>query len=293
MWEWCPARLILMLILTQVACAIEWPVKYRLEEKTLSQEGRYGIIAWDGSDEFEKNGGIIENEITYFADIKAHKLIGEIKDSSYYWPHNHLYLSVQWSANSSWCVAEYDGRFWFNTVTLLEIGADGLKQYELGPEIKLHCDKIAETGILCHFHFSGEGRLEVAAFGTDNPKALEDRKEHNVFFRGTFDGNKGRWLATKAIAINGADSGLLETAFSPPDKSTVWDDNLAALDHRLNDIYQGLKRLVPEERFKILRQEQRDWLAASKQHERSKSEALIKARVQVLEDLLWKQQVPR
>ena len=31
MLEWCSARLILMLILTQVACAIEWPMKYWLE----------------------------------------------------------------------------------------------------------------------------------------------------------------------------------------------------------------------------------------------------------------------
>lgn len=274
------------------AVAADWPSRYRLVEGTESPDGHYGIIAWDGSNcpANNRNGRFeIEEEITYLADLRTRQVIGEIKDASYYWPHNHLYLSMTWVPGSKWCLAVYDDRWSFNSLNLLEIEGGEIAQHEIGSWIRQQCDKIADTEINCHFRLARNGLLQVVAFGSNNPTELDGVKERYVFFRGTYDGERGKWMTSKARSSSRAEYwGQEAFAAGYQTKGGTFSDRSEDLDAHLNDVYKALKRYLPEERFIGLRRQQRAWLnGAGKTGDVERETARVKARIRVLEDLLW------
>jgi hypothetical protein len=71
-------------------------------ENTESPDGRYGLLvptmeAWE-KDELLSEGN-------YLADIKNHRVLGEIDKVDYFEHQNHRGLAVFWAPQSSICVS--------------------------------------------------------------------------------------------------------------------------------------------------------------------------------------------
>src|SRR5437016_2482929 len=105
------------LALARLAGAEDWPKGYVPYEDTQSPDGRYGVLvptyeAWDSNEAAE--------EVNYFADLKEHRLLGKIKGADYFEHQNHRGLSAVWADDSSWCVTQYDDRFGFSSISIIE-----------------------------------------------------------------------------------------------------------------------------------------------------------------------------
>jgi len=110
----------------------DWPDGYIVYENTQSPDERYGILV-PSMDAWEKDESL--EEINYLADLKAHQLMGKIRGADYFEHQNHRGLQVTWAPDSTWCVVEYDGRFGFDTISILELKGSGFVQTDIGKKI--------------------------------------------------------------------------------------------------------------------------------------------------------------
>jgi hypothetical protein len=115
------------------AAGIKWLEGYVVYENTESPDGRYGILvpsmeAWENNES--------DTAINCMVDLKHHRVIGKIQGADYFENQNHRGLSVTWADDSSLCVAEYDARFGFDSISILEPKDSSFVQTDLGKKIE-------------------------------------------------------------------------------------------------------------------------------------------------------------
>jgi hypothetical protein len=93
--------------LSETAAAVDWPDGYVVRENTASPDGRYGVLV-PTMEAWEKDESL--SEANYLADLKNHRVLGEIDKVDYFEHQNHRGLAVFWAPQSSICVVENDGR---------------------------------------------------------------------------------------------------------------------------------------------------------------------------------------
>ena len=284
----------------RVASAAEaaWPAGYEVAEDSESPNGRYGVILPSREKAIEGNNDSFPNS---FADLKTHRSRGVIRGVDYFQGQNHRGLSVAWAGDSSWCVLQYEARFGFDTISVIEPRGTTFTQTDIGRQIQKSLDAIiarqvrdgsAEGCANAHFRPQPGGRLLVLATANDNPKCIGDQPTHCAFFHGRFDLAAGKWVRSDARKITRNEENDLESALiTGIDDGRTFSsetDKLRSLDERLNEVYRALRIILPAERFAAVKKEQIVWL---KRLEASRSVAtkyeLIAARVKDLRDLAW------
>jgi hypothetical protein len=107
-----------LLLISTAATAGDWPKGYVVHENSESPDGQFGVVV-PGS-EYADEASENSDEANYLANLKTYELLGKIADADYFEGQNHRGLSVIWSADSKACVVEYDGRFGFDTISVLQ-----------------------------------------------------------------------------------------------------------------------------------------------------------------------------
>jgi uncharacterized protein YecT (DUF1311 family) len=290
--------LLLIFAISRALAAANWPEGYVVHENTESPDGRYGIIV-PGDESTIAQG----ESVNYLAKLKTHQTLGKIKGSDYFEHQNHAGLNVIWAEDSSWCVAEYQSRFGFASISILEPKDSTFTDTDIGEKI----DKALAAVIRKQSHESDEGggaavtyfrlgddrKLRVRVASTTDPKQISERGGYYALFQGTFDVRTKKWLATDARSLKRDEYEAADTAFSDLDTqlaSTSFEmqDKGEWLDERLNEVYTMLRVVLPQNRFAKVKQEQMDWLkkrdAASTPEDKKK---MIDARIRELQELLW------
>ncbi len=292
-----PSLFRLMLLTTLFALApkaeaIEWPKRFVILERSNSPDGLYRVLI--PSREAAVEDGVNPN---YLVNIKEHRILGEL-GGSYSEGGNHRGMSVSWSSDSKWCVIEYDARFGFETISIIEPSTQSFTKTEIGTDIsKALNDVIAKqshgeekTGEANpHFRLSADRKLRVRALSTTNPKALSDRRSFYALFQGTFDLNSKSWKVTDARAISPEEEIDLESAYSGNESSLSSEEDKAKyLDERMNEVYRAVRVVLPAKRFAEIKQDQHTWLRNRDAEPSIKQRCtMMEARIKALQDLLW------
>jgi len=298
-----PAKAVPILVIAIVAgaAAAEWPKGYVAYQNTESPDGQYGIIVPTVDESGEPTEG---EQVNYLANLKTHQVLDKIAGSDFYEHQNHAGLSTIWADDSSWCVVEYDGRFAFFSISILELKGSRVIQTDIGQEIdgqltnvinkQTHqTEKHGMGGSDTTFRLGDDRKLRVRATATTDPKQRTENGGYYALFQGTFDVRTKKWLATDArplkrdqfdassTAFTDLDTQLEHTSFETQDK-TQW------LDERMNEVYNVVRVVLPPNRFAKIKQEQMEWLkkrdAVGSVEEKHK---LMEARIRALQDLLW------
>ena len=301
-----PARLLLgggwlvAMLFAKTLVAEDWPKGYELYEDTQSPDERYGILVAT-AEAFENSEA--EEEPNYFVDLKNHQLLGKIKGADYFAGQNHRSLKTVWADDSTWCVAQYDSRFGFDVISILEPKASSFVQTDIGEKIyktlagalkaKGHDDEEAGDA-MPYYRFDGR-KLLVRALSTNDPKELNPKHGRYAFFSGSYDVKSKKWLSANARPLdfegfhNGEeafddefDNDLEHHSFSNEEDKSNW------LDEELNAVYNFVRVVLPPARFAKIKEEQKAWLkkrdAASSVAEKCK---LMIARIVELQNELW------
>ena len=285
--------------LSEPAAAVDWPDGYVVYEKTASPDGRYGVLvptmeAWDKDESL--------SEANYLADLKNHRVLGEIDKVDYFEHQNHRGLAVFWAPQSSICVVENDGRYGADSISVLEINDSSFAQTEIGDRIQKSLDaamkKQAHTEmggyVSPYFRFGTDRKIRVRALSQNNPKQFDDVKTYYALFQGTFDVAAKKWTVTDARSISAEQDDALETAYSDLEQDleqTTFqndEDKAQSLDQTMNKVYRAAQFILPAARFAAVKREQIEWLkkrdAAPSIDEKCK---LMKARIKALQELVW------
>ncbi len=328
----------------------DWPKGYIVAKGSESPDGRYGILieskqsalaemdaadatqpppdasatasqtpdnkvaaATEDADEPDEDEGADEDEgsVNYMADLKSHRIIGKIKGSDYFQGQNHAGFTAQWSSDSKLCVAQYDGRYGFYQVDVLEPRGDHFEQVEIGKKIHDVSDaatkKASGDGVDLqpYFRFEPGSKIRVRAVGQDNPKQL-DPKTHYILFRGTYDYPAKKWTAAEARSISSELSDELGYAFGDPSDKGIFvgetppedfegtivkteEEKTQLLDEQLNHVYAALRMVLPPAEFARVRADEKEWVKKLEALEAApEKSALIVARIKTLQDTLWK-----
>ena len=285
--------------LSEPAAAVDWPDGYVVYEKTASPDGRYGVLvptmeAWDKDESL--------SEANYLADVKNHRVLGEIDKVDYFEHQNHRGLAVFWAPQSSICVVENDGRYGADSISVLEINDSSFAQTEIGDRIQKSLDgamkKQAHTEmggyVSPYFRFGTDRKVRVRALSQNNPKQFDDVKTYYALFQGTFDVAAKKWSVTDARSITAEQDDALVTAFSDFEhdiENTTFqneEDKAESLDQTMNRVYRAAQLILRPARFAAVKREQIEWLkkrdAAPSTDEKCK---LMEARIKALQELVW------
>ena len=283
------------------ASAIDWPEGYVVYEKTQSPDEQYCVLV-PSMDAWEKDKSL--GETNYLANLKNHHLMGKIRGADYFEHQNHKALQAVWADDSSWCVVEYDERFGFATISILEPKGSSFVQTDIGKQI----DKALATAInkqshdkhrgggdaTTYFRLGADRKLRVRAVSTTDPKQMSEKGGYYALFQGTFDVRSKKWLATDArplkqdeydgadTAVSDLDAQLEGTAFATPENKAQW------LDERMNEVYAFVRSILPPNRFAKIKQEQVEWL--KKRDSASSADGkckLLEGRIKALQQLVW------
>ncbi len=270
------------------AAAGDWPDGYIVYENTQSPDERYGILV-PSMDAWEKDESL--EEINYLADLKAHQLMGKIRGADYFEHQNHRGLQVTWAPDSTWCVVEYDGRFGFDTISILELKGSGFVQTDIGKKIDPESGGGDATP---RFRIGADRKVRVGTASTTDPKQLNEKGGHYALFYGTFDLRSKKWLTAEARPLTRneydgigdpfGDLELDETTFATE------EDKAKGFDDRMNEVYLAVRLVLPPARFAVVKKEQIEWLkkrdTTTSIEEKCK---LMEARIKVLQGLLWQE----
>jgi len=286
----------LSVAVSRTVVAADWPDGYVLYEDTQSPDERYGILV-PTSEAWEKDGSL--EDTNYLADLKNHRILGKIKGADYFEHQNHRGLKAVWAPDSSWCVVEYDGRFSFDNLSILELKDSTFVQTDIGKRIgKALATAIKEEepsgDVGPQFRIEPGRKLRVQAVLNTDPKELDLKHARYALFIGIYDMNSKKWLNANARAVDREGYDGSETAFSDLE-SQLKDTSFASanekaewLDERMNVVYNFLRVILPPNRFEKLKQEQKNWLkqrdAATSVEEKCK---LIEERIKSLQKLAW------
>jgi uncharacterized protein YecT (DUF1311 family) len=280
------------------AAAGDWPKDYVVKENSESPNGHYAVLVQS------MNAAAAEEDnesSVYLGNVKSHTTLGSI-DKVYYFQHqNHRGLEVVWASDSNYCVVENDGRYGFDTISILEIKDSSFVQTEIGDRIQKALDGAMKkqshdsemAGVVSpHFRFETDHKIRVRALSQNNPKQFEDVKTYYALFQGTYDIAAKKWTVTDARSITADQSGELDVAYQSPDfKNTTYaseEDRAKSLDEEMNQVYQAAKFILTPARFAKVEQEQTEWLKKRDSASSIKTRCeLMEKRIKDLQDLLW------
>lgn len=293
-----------LVVTSRTVAADDWPENYIVHENSESPDGHYGVLVLSQQAAIDQDQ--TDGNITYLANLQMRKTLGEIRGTDYFENQNHRDLQVVWASDSSTCVLQYDGRYGFDSVLVLELKGDSFRQIDIGKHIQKTLDRLFEGYVNAYFRFVPDHKMKVRALSFTNPKALPDQPNNYAVFQGTFDLKAGKW--NQASAKKTDDFDALQTAYqdnfarhiivasSPADvpknfTGSVFsseEEKFDALDKIMNDVYQAVRAVTPPDRFAKVKQEQIAWLktrdAAQSVEEKSK---LTESRIRTLQELLW------
>ncbi|MDB6080193.1 MAG: hypothetical protein JWO82_3940 [Akkermansiaceae bacterium] len=278
-----PLALLLLLGLSFIpaARAEAWPDHYIVAEGGTSPDDRYGILWLEKAYALDHDGPEVDRALhtNYLVDLKTKKVISAFTCSSVFQGANHNTLQTIWADDDSWCFAIYQNKWSFNSIHLLQLTPQGglKRSIDIGKRILAAA---GHTGLDYGYygaHATGNGRLEIGATGTTEPKffiggnPLDEERQKKIVsmnFAGVLDLATGKWLSARSRPLSSQDyrtiSGGLDAAWETtslvpgdlgPSKSRT-----ALLETYLNDVYAALKILYPPTRFEALKQEQLQWL---------------------------------
>jgi len=274
---------------------IPWKKGYEVEADAKSPDGRYGVAVPS-----RDAAGDEEDPANYLADLKKHRFLGVITGAHYFQGRNHYGLSVTWSDDSSWCVVEFDERWGFETISILEVNGENFTQAEVGKRVQQALNAViakaegvkgAGAAATAYLQLTDDRKLRVRALATTDPKEMNE-KSHQALFQGTYDLKGKKWTVTDVRHISLDESHALESAYGELglENNTFGTEELKLewLDGRMNGVYQALRILLRPERFAQVKAEQIAWLkkrdAAGSVAEKCK---LLEARIKALQDLAW------
>jgi hypothetical protein len=282
----------------------DWPENYVVHEHSESPDGRYGVLVLSQQAAIDQDQ--TDGNTTYLADLQTRKTLGEIRGTDYFENQNHRDLQVSWAPDSSTCVLQYDGRYGFDSVFVLELKGESFRQTDIGKHIQKTLGRLFDGFANAYFRFGPDHQLKVRALSYTNPKAFPDQPNKNALFQGTFDLKSGKWNTANAKETEAFDA--LQTAYqddsarhmivatSPagvPENFTgsvfsSEQEKFDALDKIMNDVYQAVRVVTPPDRFAEVKHEQIAWLksrdGAGSVEEKSK---LTESRIRTLQELLW------
>jgi uncharacterized protein YecT (DUF1311 family) len=305
----CGALLVLFafVVTSKTVAAADWPENYIVHEHSESPDGHYGVLVLSQQaaiDQYKTDGNT-----TYLVNLQTRKTLGEIRGTDYFENQNHRDLEVLWAPDSSTCVLQYDGRYGFDSVLVLELKDESFRQIDIGKHIQKTLDRLFEGYVSAYFRFAPDHKLKVLkvrALSFTNPKALPDQPSNYAVFQGTFDLKAGKW--TQASAKKTEEYDALQAAYqddsakqmivaaNPADvpenfTGSVFSseqEKLDALDKMMNDVYQAVRSVLAADRFTKVKQDQIAWLqtrdAAQSLEAKSK---LTESRITKLQELLW------
>ena len=283
-----------------------WPQGYVVHEGSESADGRYGIAVPESDDvEKEKPDAGVEQyyHVNYLADLKNHELLGKIRDSDYFEHQNHADLKTVWAEDSSWCVVQYDERFGFYSMAILEPKDTKVIQTDIGKQIKKALATVIKSrgdgddesgGDAVPYYRLDDGKAIVRVVSTTDPKEMDTKHARYGFFQGTYDVQSKKWLNVDARRLSyegyensgtalgdDIDQDLANLTFNKA------EEKLQLLDEKMNEVYGFLRAILPPARFATVKKEQIEWLkkrdAVVSLEEKSK---LIEERIKTLQELL-------
>jgi len=282
----------------------DWPENYVVHEHSESPDRRYGVLVLSQQAAIDQDQ--TDGNTTYLANLQTRKTLGEIRGTGYFENQNHRDLQVSWAPDSSMCVLQYDGRYGFDSVFVLELKGESFRQIDIGKHIQKTLGRLFDGFVNAYFRFGPNHQLKVRALSYTNPKALPDQPNKNALFQGTFDLKSGKWNTANAKETEVFDA--LQTAYqddsarhmivasSPADvpenfTGSVFSseqEKFDALDKIMNDVYQAVRAVTPSDRFAEVKQEQIVWLKTrdAVRSVEEKSE-LTESRIKTLQELLW------
>ena len=284
-----------------------WPQGYVVHEGSESADGRYGIAVPE-SDEVEEekpDAGVEEyHYVNYLADLKNHKLLGKIRDSDYFEHQNHAGLKTAWAEDSSWCVVQYDERFGFYSMGILEPKDTKLIQTDIGKRIKKALATVIKSkgegddesgGDAMPYYRLDDGKVLVRVVSTTDPKEMDIEHARYGFFQGTYDVQSKKWLDVNARRLSYQDYENSSTALDDDIDQDIAnltfnkeEEKLQLLDEKMNGVYGFVRTVLPPARFATVKKEQIEWLKkrdeAGSLEEKSK---LLQERIKTLQGLLW------
>ena len=238
--------------------------------------------------------------------MQTRRTLGEIHGTDYFEGQNHRDLQVIWAPDSTACLLQYEGRYGFDSVFVLELKGDTFRQVDIGKHIQKTLGALLDGSIEAYFRFAPNRELKVRALSYTNQKALPDRPNDYGHFQGTFDLKSGKWKDStahktdeydalqSAYQDNFAKHMIVATDPAKAPESFTWsvfsseEEKADALDKMMNDIYRALRTVLSPDRFAKVKQEQVAWLktrdAAHSVEEKSK---MTESRIKALQDLLW------
>jgi Lysozyme inhibitor LprI len=274
---------------------VEWPSSFIVHSGTESPNGRYAILVPPQEPESNADGNC------YLADIQSHRVLGALKGVDYFEHQNHAGLSAIW--NGDRCVVTREGRFGFDTISLIELHGQEFREVDLGTAIERSLDAATakeaakdhvENGgyATTYVRFGGDNRIRFRAVSTSNPKKLEGVQPYCALFQGTFDPSAARWTVTDARPINGEMFDALSDAYvDASDDTTRFSNEQAkaeAYDQELNQVYSALRFILPKTEFEKVKAAQVAWLkqrdAAPSIEEKNRR---VLARIRALQERLW------
>jgi Lysozyme inhibitor LprI len=280
------------------ATAIEWPKGFVLHSGTESPGGRYGILV--PPNEPDTN----DDSDCYLADLQAHRVLGKLEAVDYFEHQNHAGLSAIWSTDSKRSIVIRDGRFGFDTITLLELDGRSFHAVDLGTFIqrslggatakgaaKDHGENSGGTGA-AYVRFGQDGKIRFRSVTTTNPKSLDGVQSDYALFQGTYDPSADRWTVTDARPITGEMFDALSDAYVDSDNDTAQfaneEQRAEQYDRELNSVYSAVRFILPKPEFEKVKAAQIAWLkqrdAAPSLEEKNRR---VLARTKALQDLLW------
>jgi hypothetical protein len=285
-----------LVALAGFAGAQDWPDGYVVSEDTESPDHHYGILvptmaAWEKDETLE--------EVNYLADLKGHRLLGKISGADYFAHQNHRSLRASWAEDSRWCLVQYDQRFGFELIAILEPKDGKFVQTDLGKRIQkalagaIH--DVSGGDAVTYYRFD-HGKVLIRVSSTTDPKQLDVKHGRYAFFRGTYDVPSKKWFNVDARRVSFEDSEKADALFGDIDQSFVGvsfpdeKDKLESLDGSMNAIYGFLRVNLSPARFVVLKKEQIEWLkkrdAAPSTEEKCK---LVQSRTKALQNLIWQE----
>jgi uncharacterized protein YecT (DUF1311 family) len=278
------------------AAAEGWPEGYEIAEHSESPDGRFGVLlpSREKADTFDDTE--IPNALV---NLKTRQRLGIIRAAHYFPGQNHSGLNVAWAPDSSWCAVIWQGRYGFDTITLLEPRGATCTQTEIGKHIQKALDSAIAVqahdkdagGYGSAFFHAGPGRkVLVRATAYTNPKSFDNVPTYWARFAGTFDLATKKWTASESHKAENIDA--LDTAYSDTlEEGVTFNDEIARhdwLDDRLNETYAAVRTVLPAERFAAVTKEQIAWLEQLEAADTTAKKCdLIAARIRELRKLVW------
>jgi len=284
----------------------DWPQNYIVQKNSESPDGPYGVLVLSKQAAIDQDQ--TEGNTTYLANLQTRQTLGEIHGTDYFEGQNHRDLQVVWAPDSTACALEYDGRYGFDSVFVLELKGESFRQIDIGKQIQKTLKRLFDGDVNAYFRFGPDHKLRVRALSSTNPKQFPDQPSNYAMFQGTFDLKSGNWSQSSARKISSEQIDALQTSYddnfakhmivvtspaqAPEDfTGSVFsseEEKADALDKMMNDVYHAVRSVLPPDRFAKVKQEQVAWLktrdAVHSVEEKSK---LTENRIRALQDLLW------